>query len=147
MSNVDKAMQMLRWWYERSGLELKGVSFAQAVDILVNKAEPNRLNLEFFGASYDVVGSYKASDAMATLGELNMGKIPNATYFHQVLVDAVDPSRLTNFVPLVAGAVSDSAVEITRAVSNYGVFGIKTLYYIALAGAAVYAFSFARRKA
>lgn len=147
MTNSEKAMQMLKWWYERSGLELKGVSFAQAADILINKAEPNRIYPEIFGSVYDIVGPYKAADAMATLGELNPGKIPNAQYFSQVLVDAVDPSRLSNFVPLVWNAVGDSASDIASSVADYGSFGIKSLYWIALAGVALYALNTARRAA
>lgn len=140
MTNTEYAMRALRVWYNESGLDFKGITFDQAVDFLVNKSEPRRLYLDLFGDSVKTVGEYKAHDAMFTLGELNNGKIPDPAYFSEMLYDRVDPSRLENFVPLVADSLTDSAATIVKTVSSYGGFGLKYGFYLALAGAALYVF-------
>lgn len=147
MTNREAGLQMLRWWYGASSLQMKGISFDQAVDFLTTKSEPRRLYLDIWGENLKVVGAYKAEDAMYSLGEDNPGKIPDPQIFSDVLYDRVDTSNVSNFVEIAGESIASSARQITTAVADYGTFGLKSIYWIAIAGVAVYVLTAARRRA
>jgi hypothetical protein len=147
---IQEGTQCIRWWYDASGLQFTGVSFDQAVYALTaDPGNPLWLYPENLGEAFEAVGNARAQDAMTTLGNLNQGKIPTSEAFFNVMVNAVDPHNITNFLSIVGNAVKDTGEEITTTVANKASFALNTTYWIALAGIALfvglYAVSSAKR--
>lgn len=138
MTNTEYALRALQVWYRESGLSFKGITFDEAVDYLTNRSEPRRLYLDIFGGSVKTVGLYKAEDAMFSLAEANQGKIPDPAYFHDMLYDKVNPWKLQNFVPIVVQSVGAGLSDTVKVGVDYGGFGLKSVYWMALAGVGIY---------
>lgn len=144
MSNVDTARYFLKYWYDATQLRADGITFEQALTALQN-SEPRRLYMDLYGGDFKYISASDAREALTSLGSNYPHDIPDPAAFDQVLIDRVNPKNITNFIRITKESVADSTAQITKTVASYGSLGLNSVFYIALAGFALWVFTKAKR--